>query len=97
MKNVRGNLSKDQSINMALTILNFGETGQVAQALQKRASDDVAMICLGRDQADLGTPDMLRAAIEGTDADVIINAAAYTAVDKAESDTDQAEQVNHLA
>lgn len=79
-----------------MRVLVFGENGQVAQSLQKRGGD-VDVICLGRDQADLGSPDMLRAAIMATDADVIINAAAYTAVDKAEEDPDQAEQVNHLA
>lgn len=79
-----------------MRVLVFGENGQVATALRKRAGD-VDVICLGRDQADLGTPDMIRAAIAATDADVIINAAAFTAVDRAESDTDQAEQVNHLA
>jgi len=79
-----------------MRILTFGETGQVATALHKHAGD-TDIICLGRDQADLGTPDMLRAVIEATDADVIINAAAYTAVDKAETDQDHAEQVNHLA
>lgn len=73
--------------------LVFGSSGQVATCLQEQAD----VIALNRDQADLGSPDMLRAAIEATDADVIINAAAYTAVDKAETDTDQAEQVNHLA
>lgn len=76
-----------------MKILVFGRSGQVATCLQEQAD----VIALGRDQADLGTPDMLRAAIEATDADVIINAAAYTAVDRAETDTDQAEQVNHLA
>lgn len=80
-----------------MRVLVFGETGQVATALRKQAGDDVDLICLGRDQADLGAPDMLRAAIAATDADVIINAAAYTAVDKAETDQDHAEQVNHLA
>lgn len=79
-----------------MRVLVFGENGQVATSLRKRAGD-IDVICLGRDQADLGAPDMLRAAIEATDADVIINAAAYTAVDKAETDSDQAEQVNHLA
>ena len=81
---------------MTPKILVFGETGQVATALRAQAGD-AEVICLGRDQADLGTPDMLRAAIAATDADVIINAAAYTAVDRAETDRDQAEQVNHLA
>ena len=79
-----------------MRILVFGETGQVATALRQQA-DGIDLITLGRDQADLGTPDMLRAVIEATDADVIINAAAYTAVDRAEDDPDHAEQVNHLA
>lgn len=79
-----------------MRVLVFGETGQVATALRKHAGN-TEVITLGRDQADLGTPDMLRAVIAATDADVIINAAAYTAVDRAEEDADQAEQVNHLA
>jgi len=79
-----------------MRVLVFGENGQVATALRARAGD-MDVICLGRDQADLGTPDMLRAVIAATDADVIINAAAYTAVDRAEEDKDHAEQVNHLA
>jgi len=65
----------------SMKTLVFGESGQVATALRARAGD-AEVICLGRDQADLGTPDMLRAVIEATDADVIINAAAYTAVTK---------------
>ena len=79
-----------------MRVLVFGETGQVATALQAQ-SVDVDVIALGRDQADLGSPDMLRAVIEATDADVLINAATYTAVDRAEDDADHAEQVNHLA
>ena len=78
-----------------MRVLVFGESGQVATALRARAGTH-EIICLGRDQADLGTPDMIRAAIECTDADIIINAAAYTAVDRAEADRDHAEQVNHL-
>ncbi len=79
-----------------MKILMFGETGQVAQAIIARAGD-VEIIAMGRDQADLGTPDMIRAAIAATDADVIVNAAAYTAVDRAEDDRDAAEQLNHFA
>ena len=79
-----------------MRVLVFGESGQVATALRKCAGD-AEVICLGRDQADLGTPDMVRAVVEATDADVLINAAAYTAVDRAEEDRDHAEQVNHLA
>lgn len=78
-----------------MKILMFGHSGQVAQAIIARAGD-AQVISMSRDQADLGTPDMIRIAIEATDADVIINAAAYTAVDRAEDDRDMAEQINHL-
>lgn len=79
-----------------MKVLVFGYAGQVATALRKVATNE-EVICLSRDEVDLGTPDMVRAAIEATDADVLINAAAYTAVDRAEDDRDHAEQVNHLA
>jgi dTDP-4-dehydrorhamnose reductase len=75
-----------------MTMLVFGKTGQVATCLQAQ-SDEVR--ALWRDQADLTQPDAMRAIIAATDADVIINAAAYTAVDKAETDADTAEIVNH--
>lgn len=76
-----------------MKILVFGRNGQVATSLQAQAD----VIALGRDQADLRSPDIVRAAVEATDADVIINTAAYTAVDRAEDDTEHAEQLNHLA
>jgi dTDP-4-dehydrorhamnose reductase len=80
-----------------MKVLVFGESGQVATALRKRSTDMHEIVALGRDQADLGSPDMIRAAVAATDADVIINAAAYTGVDQAEQERDQAEQLNHLA
>lgn len=73
--------------------LVFGKTGQVATCLQQRAE----VTALGRDQADLTDPAACAAVIEGCDADVIINAAAYTAVDQAETDTNTAELVNHVS
>jgi len=73
--------------------LGFGKTGQVATELQRQAE----VIALGRDEADLSNPAQCIAAIEATDADIIINAAAYTAVDKAETETDSSEIVNHEA
>lgn len=76
-----------------MKILVFGKTGQVATCLQNQAE----VTALGRDQADLTDPDACAAIIANCDADVIINAAAYTAVDKAETDSDTAELVNHLA
>ena len=76
-----------------MKILVFGKTGQVATCLQEQAD----VTALGRDKADLSNPDQCAAVIAATNADVIINAAAYTAVDKAETDTDMAELVNHTA
>mgnify|MGYP005990802333 CR=1 FL=1 len=79
-----------------MKVLVFGHSGQIAQALIAQAGG-VDVLTLGRDQVDLGTPDMIRAAIEATDANVIINAAAFTAVDAAETDSDTAEQLNNFA
>lgn len=73
-----------------MKVLVFGKTGQVAMELQRQAD----VIALDRSQADLTNPDACAAIIEQTDADVIINAAAYTAVDHAETDEDVAKVVN---
>jgi dTDP-4-dehydrorhamnose reductase len=76
--------------------LVFGQTGQVAQALVAAAhTDDTLTIeALGRSMADFTQPESCRALIEATDADVVINAVAYTAVDKAESEEELATTVN---
>ncbi len=72
-------------------LLIFGQTGQVAQELARRAPE---ARFLGRDQADLTRPDICAAVIRDLRPDCVINAAAYTAVDKAESDADTARLVN---
>ena len=74
--------------------LVFGTTGQVGIELARRAPDAVQVEALGRDRTDLTDPKTCAAAIAATDADVVINAAAYTAVDQAESDRDTARIVN---
>ena len=71
-------------------IVVFGKTGQLATAL----ADDPQVTCLGRDQADLRDPGACAALIERTDARAVINAAAYTAVDRAESEPDLAHLIN---
>ena len=63
-----------------MKILVFGKSGQVATELQAQAD----VIALGRDQADLSTPDACVGAIRAHAPDAVINAAAYTNVDKAE-------------
>lgn len=74
--------------------LVFGSTGQVAQELRVRLPEAVF---LSRAEADLRAPETCAAAIAASDAEVVINAAAYTAVDQAESDEATAMLVNGLA
>jgi dTDP-4-dehydrorhamnose reductase len=78
-----------------MKVLVFGQTGQVAIELARRATRlGIAVQTLGRDSADLTDPAACADAVTATDADVVINAAAYTAVDQAETDPDTAKTVN---
>lgn len=78
-----------------MKIFCFGQTGQVAVELARQAPLIGASIeCLGRASADLTDPEACAALVAATDADVIINAAAYTAVDAAETDGATAQTVN---
>ncbi len=74
-----------------MKLLVFGKTGQVARELQ-RLAPDATYLC--RDEADLMNPRACAAAIAASDADAIINAAAWTAVDKAEAEEAAATTVN---
>ena len=78
-----------------MRLLVFGQSGQVAQELARRLPQGVRAQFLSRDQADLSDPAACAAAIGGCDA--VINAAAYTAVDKAEADESAALVVNATA
>ncbi|MFP7675562.1 dTDP-4-dehydrorhamnose reductase [Marivita sp. S0852] len=71
-------------------ILVFGKTGQVATELQRQAD----VTALGRDQADLSDPQACAAIIADLKPSVVINAAAYTAVDKAEEEEAHAQTIN---
>lgn len=71
-------------------ILVFGKTGQVARELA--LLPDVR--CLGRDEADLNVPEVCAEAIHTLRPTAVINAAAYTAVDKAEEEEALATIVN---
>ena len=74
-----------------MRLLVFGKTGQVARELQRLAPDAVF---LGREEADLMNPAACAAAVAASDADAVINAAAWTAVDKAEAEEAAATVVN---
>lgn len=69
----------------------FGATGQVAREVLRL---DPSVVALGRDRADLSDPAACAAAIAASDCDLVLNAAAYTQVDKAESEPDLARLVN---
>jgi dTDP-4-dehydrorhamnose reductase len=76
-------------------VLVFGKTGQVATELQRQAAGTpTEIIALGRDQADLSDPAACAAAIRTHAPDAVINAAAYTAVDKAEDEEALATVIN---
>jgi dTDP-4-dehydrorhamnose reductase len=75
-------------------ILVFGQTGQVALELARRRPDNVILTELSRAKADLMDPAACAAAIMTADADAVINAAAWTAVDRAEMDEADATLVN---
>ncbi|GGD09641.1 dTDP-4-dehydrorhamnose reductase [Aquisalinus flavus] len=81
-----------------MKILVFGKTGQVAteiKALGAGRPDELVM--LGRDDADFEKPAALPAVIAAHRPDIVINAVAHTAVDKAESEPELAETINATA
>lgn len=71
-----------------------GLTGQVVNSLIERAPNDVEMVALGRPQLELSARDVVLATLRNVRCHAIINAAAYTAVDKAECEPDIAMRVN---
>ena len=73
----------------------FGAAGQVGCALARRAAPHgVDVVGFDRSAADITDIGAVTAALSHARVDVAINAAAYTAVDKAESDRDRAEAIN---
>lgn len=77
-----------------LRIAVTGLSGQVVASLLERAPADVEIIAIGRPQLDLSVRDAVLSSLRSSRCDVIVNAAAYTAVDKAESEPDVALRVN---
>jgi len=75
-----------------------GNNGQVVRALLERAAgSNSEVVCIGRPALDLGNPDTIDRAIGAVAADVLVSAAAYTNVDKAETESDLADLVNGRA
>ena len=80
-----------------MRILVFGQTGQVARELMRRAPQGVSLIALGRSEADLSDPAQCADAVRAHHVDAVINAAAWTAVDRAEAEESAAYLVNAAA
>ena len=83
-----------------MRILVTGKNGQLGKSIHKlvtntEQTDDFVFV--GREELDLSDGNNIAHYFEGNAFDIIINCAAYTAVDKAEEEKDLANQVNHLA
>ncbi|NNB01611.1 dTDP-4-dehydrorhamnose reductase [Pseudomonas fragi] len=80
-----------------MKILISGKTGQVAVELQKHLAGLGELIVLGRDVLDLSQPDQIRAQVRAHKPDLLIIAAAHTAVDQAENEPELAFTINAIA
>ena len=78
-------------------ILIVGAAGQVGLELQRNFADAGEITCRDRDTVDLAVPDQVCAMVRDAAPDIILNAAAYTAVGRAESEPDVALAVNAKA
>lgn len=78
-------------------ILLFGPTGQVGTEIRRRAGPDCRIEACGRAEADLADPAACADRVARTSADVVINAAAHTAVDRAEAEAELAMTINAAA
>jgi len=82
-------------------VLLFGKDGQLGRALAPLLGRDHELIAVGRAEADFAEADSyesgVRTAVRDVRPDVIVNAAAYTAVDRAEREPEQAMRVNAVS
>lgn len=78
-----------------MKMLVTGTSGQLAQSLlEAGVAAGVDVVALRRPQLDLAKPSTLRTALNDVAPDIVVNAGAYTAVDKAESEEELAHKVN---
>ena len=81
-----------------MRVLVTGRSGQVVTALAERAGlHGAEIVAVGRPELDLTDPRTIEAALTGAAPDLIVSAAAYTAVDRAESEEALAHTVNAVA
>ncbi|MDP3539503.1 MAG: dTDP-4-dehydrorhamnose reductase [Azonexus sp.] len=77
-----------------MTILLLGKDGQVGWQLQRSLAPHGQVVACGRNECDLSDLDQVRSLVRETKPSVIVNATAYTAVDKAESEAELAHRIN---
>lgn len=77
-----------------MKVLITGAGGQLGQALQAVLPDDVEIVAATSADLDIADADMVRSYVAAAAPHLLINAAAYTAVDKAESDAEAAFRIN---
>lgn len=88
---------KDSAGVAAVKLLVTGAEGQLARCIiEAGATCGVEVVALGRPKLDITVPARILAALNTVRPDVIVNAAAYTAVDKAESEPHIAHAVNAI-
>ncbi|TDX21867.1 dTDP-4-dehydrorhamnose reductase [Rhodovulum visakhapatnamense] len=80
-----------------MRLLVFGRSGQVATELARHMPHGANLICFGREMADISVPGAIETALAKIEVDAVVNAAAYTAVDRAEEEEALATRVNGAA
>ncbi len=79
---------------MTPRILVTGKTGQLATSLAMLAGSDVKVMCCGRPALDLEQPETIIAAFAEAAPSLVVNSAAYTAVDAAEDNAEASLRIN---
>jgi dTDP-4-dehydrorhamnose reductase len=80
-----------------MRLVLLGSRGQVGWELRRTLATIGEVIAPGRNEVDLTDPDSIVAAVNMAGPGIVVNAAAYTAVDKAESDAQTAMAINGIA
>lgn len=80
-----------------MNVLIIGKSGQLASELVAEKPENIELLCLGREEVDITSIESLNKSITEFQPDIIINASAYTAVDKAESEEKAAYAINQYA
>ena len=78
-----------------MRVLLTGANGQLGSAIIRNKPESFDLIALSKEELDITNIGLFEAILKENNPDVIINSAAYTAVDKAEENQDLAFEINH--